>query len=77
MSAINKCFTGQQGNETNISVIQSLLNKVSWLSDILWPVFTFFLFVLLGPFSVIAVIIGLMSLGSAENREKMVEPSSC
>lgn len=41
-----------------------------------WFCLTFVLFLLLGPFSAIAVLIGLGSLGNAENRERMIEPAS-
>jgi len=40
-----------------------------------WFGLTFVLFLLMGPFSAIAVLIGLGTLGNAENREQMTEPA--
>ena len=77
MRAINNYFPDQQKSETSVSIIKSLFSKVSGLSETIWLCITFFLFVLMGPFSVIAVVYGLWTLGSAENREKMTEPVSC
>ena len=45
------------------------------ISEFLWFCLTFILFVLLGPFSAIVALIGLGSLASEENRERMVEPA--
>lgn len=43
--------------------------------EIFWFCLTLFLFVLMGPFSAIAVLIGLGSLASEKNREQMIEPA--
>lgn len=40
-----------------------------------WFGLTFVLFLLMGPFSAIAVLIGLGTLGNAENRARMTEPA--
>jgi len=40
-----------------------------------WFCLTFLLFLLLGPFSAVVVLIGLGSLASEENRAKMTEPA--
>ena len=40
-----------------------------------WFCLTFVLFLLMGPFSIIAVLIGLGSLASEENRDRMTEPA--
>ena len=45
------------------------------ISESCWFALTFLLFLLLGPFSVIAVLAGLGSLASEEHREKMTEPA--
>ena len=76
MNAINN-ISNRQRVEANIPVLKSIANKVSQLSETLWLCFTFLLFIAMGPFSTIAVIYGLWSLASRENREKMVEPASC
>ena len=46
------------------------------ITESLWFCLTFVLFLLMGPFSAIAVLIGLGTLGNAENRERMTEPAS-
>lgn len=40
-----------------------------------WFCLTFVLFLLMGPFSAVVVLIGLGSLASEENRAKMSEPA--
>ncbi len=40
-----------------------------------WFCLTLALFLLMGPFSVIAVLMGLRSLASEENQAKMTEPA--
>lgn len=76
MNAVNN-IPNRQRVEAHIPVLKSMANKVSQLSETLWLCLTFLLFIAMGPFSVIAVIYGLWSLASRENREKMVEPARC
>lgn len=76
MNAINHNITNSQRVEA-LSVLRSIANRVSQLSETLWLVITFLLFIAMGPFSIIAVVYGIWSLGSGENREKMIEPASC
>jgi hypothetical protein len=45
------------------------------LTESFWFCLTFALFLLMGPFSVVAVLVGLGSLASEENRERMSEPA--
>ncbi len=58
----------------------SLLTRVmaSWsaLSEYFWFCLLFLLFIVMGPFSAIAVVIGLCSLANEENRNRMIEPES-
>lgn len=77
MNAVNHEMTNRQGVEAHLPLHKTLSNRISQLSEKLWFCFTFLLFIAMGPFSVIAVIYGLWSLASKENREKMVEPASC
>ncbi|MDW7772020.1 MAG: hypothetical protein SCH71_03925 [Desulfobulbaceae bacterium] len=77
MNAINQNMTKGQRVETHIPVLKNIANRVSQMSETLWLCVTFLLFIAMGPFSVIAVIYGLWSLASSENREKMIEPASC
>jgi hypothetical protein len=41
----------------------------------LWCCLAFLLFLLLGPFSAVVVLIGLGSLANEENRKRMTEPA--
>ena len=45
------------------------------IAEIFWFCLSFILFLILGPFSAIVVLIGLGSLASEENRERMTEPA--
>ena len=58
------------------SLLKRTMSFLSSLSEPFWFCVSFLLFLLMGPFSAIAVIIGLCSLASEENRNKMIEPAS-
>lgn len=45
------------------------------ISEWFWFSLSFLLFLALGPFSAIVALIGLKSLASEEQRQKMVEPA--
>lgn len=77
MRALHHTSTGHHGSEEHVSLIRSLSYKKSQLSEGFWLCITFLLFLIMGPFSIIAVVYGIWSLASVENREKMVEPASC
>ena len=51
-----------------------VLARISTLSEVFWFCLSFFLFLLMGPFSVFAVLIGLFSLTGEAQRDRMVEP---
>lgn len=57
------------------SGLQWLKSHTRQLAESFWFCLTFCLFVLMGPFSAVAVLIGLGSLASKEKREKMPEPA--
>jgi hypothetical protein len=76
MNALDHNITNHERVEA-LSILRSIANRVSQLSETLWLVITFLLFIVMGPFSIIAVVYGIWSLSSGENREKMVEPASC
>ena len=72
-----------QHNQTNQSRDDGGHFLTTWIgvhlaqiAESFWFCLTFVLFLLLGPFSAITVLIGLGSLGNAENRERMTEPAS-
>lgn len=63
--------------EAASSPFKRILSQVARLSEPFWFCVSFLLFLVMGPFSVIAVVYGLWSLASEENRQKMIEPASC
>ena len=77
MRALHHTQAGHQVSEGHVSLYKSLMSKISELSEMIWLCITFFLFILMGPFSVIAVIYGLWALATGENKERMTEPASC
>jgi hypothetical protein len=77
MSAINHLTTSQAKDGTSTTLFQRLAALASRLSEPFWLCISFLLFIVMGPFSVIAVLYGLWSLANGENREKMTEPASC
>jgi len=76
MRAIDHTHTGNHGSTGEASLVSSLMDRVSQFSESIWLGITFLLFIVMGPFSVIAVVYGLWSLGTSENRDKMLEPAS-
>lgn len=77
MSAMHHSITGQTKDGTSTSIIQRIQNRAARISEPFWFSIAFLLFLIMGPFSAVAVVYGLWSLGSGENREKMAEPASC
>lgn len=58
------------------SLLQRTISFLSGLSEPFWFCVSFLLFLLMGPFSAVAVIVGLCSLASEENRNKMRAPAN-
>ena len=77
MRALHHTPAGHHRNTTHVSFLKSLFNRISHFSEAIWLGITFLLFIVMGPFSVIAVLYGLWSLASGESREKMTEPAKC
>lgn len=77
MSAIHDFITGQTKDGTEASIVHRINHILARMSEPFWFAVAFLLFLAMGPFSVIAVVYGLWSLASGENRERMVEPASC
>ncbi len=69
-------FTNKKTNSQQISPLKSLIALTASCSEHLWLVITFILFLLMGPFSAIAVVIGLWNLTSAEYFNKSTEPTA-
>jgi hypothetical protein len=77
MRALHHTQAGNHEKQENDSLCKNLLSRISELSEIIWLCITFLLFIVMGPFSVIAVIYGLWALATGENKERMIEPASC
>jgi hypothetical protein len=58
------------------SALQSIKNIAVKVNETTWFLLTFILFLIMGPFSAIAVVIGLFSLSNEETRARMIEPES-
>lgn len=61
------------GGHTLLSWIQA---HMSHICESFWFCLAFVLFIILGPFSAVVVLIGLGNLASEESRSKLVEPAS-
>ena len=77
MRALEHIHAGHHEREEHVSLFKSLLSRISELSEPIWLFITLLLFIIMGPFSVIAVLYGLWALATGEIKEKMVEPASC
>lgn len=77
MRALHHTQAGHNESEGHVSLFKNLANRIAQLSEIIWLCVTFLLFIIMGPFSVIAVIYGLWALATGENKGRMVEPASC
>lgn len=67
-------------NSTMISEKSSFLKKLKAIaaahSEHFWSCIAFVLFLLMGPFSAIAVVIGLWNLTNSEYTSRMTEPAT-
>jgi len=76
MNILQHHQTNQSGDDGGHLPTSWIRTHLAQILESFWFCLTFVLFLLLGPFSAIAVLIGLGSLGNAENREQMTEPAS-
>jgi len=65
----------QSGNDGGRSLFTWVRAHLAHIIESFWFCLTFVLFLLLGPFSAVVVLIGLGSLASEEHRERMIEPA--
>jgi len=63
------------GNDGGHSLTAWVRAHLTNITESFWFCLSFILFLLMGPFSAIVVLIGLGSLASEENRERMSEPA--
>jgi hypothetical protein len=65
-------LTSKNGGSSLVGWVRAHLTHIA---EAFWFCLSFILFLILGPFSAIVVLIGLGSLASEENRERMTEPA--
>jgi hypothetical protein len=77
MSILHQTITTDQKKDGGLSMVKRASTLAAKLSESFWFCLSFLLFIVMGPFSAIAVVIGLWSLATSEEcRDKMVEPAS-
>lgn len=70
-------FTTDQDKDGGLSLINRAKSLAARLSEPFWFCLSFLLFIVMGPFSAIAVLIGLWSLASSDEcKDNMVEPAN-
>jgi len=67
--------TNRIENDGGRSLSTWVRSHLAHIVESFWFCLTFVLFLLMGPFSAVVVLIGLGSLASEENRDKMIEPA--
>ena len=77
MRALDHTQVKQDDNKEHVALFQNVTNWISQFSESIWLCITFLLFIVMGPFSVIAVLYGLWALATGESKERMVEPVRC
>ena len=77
MNTTHHILTGRAKVADERTPMKRVLAQLSKMSEPFWLCLSFGLFLIMGPFSIIAVLYGLWSLASDENRQKLIEPASC
>lgn len=77
MKTTHHILTGRAKIAAENTPMKRALAQLSKIGEPFWLFLSFGLFLIMGPFSIIAVLYGLWSLASDENRQKMIEPASC
>ena len=75
MNILPQSKANPSGDDGGHSPVQWVRVHLTQIIESFWFCLTFLLFLLLGPFSAIAVLIGLGSLASEESRARMSEPA--
>ncbi|MCK5194532.1 MAG: hypothetical protein KAQ71_12030 [Desulfobulbaceae bacterium] len=77
MSALIHLLTKNQTNLERKSLLTKLHDRFAHLSETFWFCLSLLLFVVMGPFSVFAVVLGLWSLAKNDKARESSEPMSC
>lgn len=77
MSILQQTFTTDQKKDGDLPLVSRIRALTARLRESFWFYLSFLLFIVMGPFSAIAVLIGLWSLASSDEcKDNMVEPES-
>jgi hypothetical protein len=76
MSILQQTITTNQTKDGGLSLVNRVKALAAKSSETFWFCMSFLLFIVMGPFSAVAVLIGIRSLAtSKECRDNMVEPA--
>ena len=75
MNILPQSQASHSGNDGGHFPVRWIREHSAQIIESFWFCLTFLLFLLLGPFSAVAVLFGLGSLANQENRERMTEPA--
>lgn len=77
MSILQQTFTTDQKKDGDFPLINRARSLAAKSSESFWFCLSFLLFIVMGPFSAIVVLIELCSLASSDEcKDNMVEPAS-
>jgi hypothetical protein len=77
MSALIHLLSKSQTSQEKKSLLTRLHDRFAQLSETFWFCLSLLLFVVMGPFSIIAVIYGLWSLANNQKVRESAEPQNC
>jgi hypothetical protein len=77
MSALIHLLAEHHRKNENKSIIAKLAKSIGRVSEAFWFVLSLALFMVMGPFSVIAVVAGLYHLSTTNKDQKSPEPLRC
>jgi hypothetical protein len=77
MSALIHVLSKNHTDPARKSFLTRLHDRFAQLSETFWFCLSLLLFVVMGPFSVFAVVIGLWSLANNDKARETSEPLSC
>ncbi len=76
MSALINLLAKGSGGHNQQSLIARIHYRFAHLGEVFWFCLALSLFVLLGPFSIIGVVVGLFSLAGTKENRQANEPAS-
>jgi hypothetical protein len=75
MNTLSHSQANKPGNDGGHFLALWVRAHLAQITESFWFCLSFLLFLIMGPFSAIVVLIGLGSLASEENRQRMSEPA--